>query len=186
MTYCPFFPHSLTIDAAFAPPTASANAPALSANLDQSLVCLIILHSPTWSSISLDSPIEPGSSLRSRFIAGAGTFGRLTLTPQSLAATYERLKNRGQDNDRAGREQLQGRIDVVELKNIGQSAEHDRAGDRADHGARAAEQAGAADDHRGDRRQFVTGAVVGAPEIELAGMNDAGDGGDQTRDRIDG
>ena len=53
-------------------------------------------------------------------------------------------------------------------------AEHDGAGDGADHGAGAAEQAGAADDHGGDCRQLVAHAVIGAAEIELAGMHDAG------------
>jgi hypothetical protein len=96
------------------------------------------------------------------------------------------LQNRGEHDDRPGREQLQGGIDVVELQDVRQGAEHDRARDRADHRARAAEEARSADHDRGDRRQLVAGAVIGAAEVELAGVYDTGDGRDETGDRVDG
>ena len=81
---------------------------------------------------------------------------------------------------------MQGGRDVVELQDVGERAEHDRAGDRADHRARAAEEAGAADDDGGDGGQLVAGAVVGAAEVELAGMDDAGERRGKAGDRVDG
>ena len=110
---------------------------------------------------------------------------RRCLTTQTLAAANEGLKHCRQHDDRGGREQLQGGRDVVELQDVGERAEHDGAGDGADHRAGAAEQAGAADDHGGDRGQLVADAVIGAAEIELAGMDDAGERRGEAGDRVD-
>src|SRR5438132_13153161 len=99
------------------------------------------------------------------------------LSSQPLAAANEGLKHCRQYDDRGGREQLHGGGDVVELKDVGESAEHDGAGDGADHRARSAEQAGTADDHGGNRGELIAHAVIGAAEVELAGMDDAGQRG---------
>ena len=56
-----------------------------------------------------------------------------------------------------------------------------RARDGADHRAGAAEQAGAADHYGGDRGQLVAGAIIGAAEAELPGMDDARDRRGETR-----
>ena len=49
----------------------------------------------------------------------------------------------------------------------------------------AAEEARAADHDGGDRGQLVAGAVIGAAEVELAGMDDAGERRGEAGDRID-
>src|SRR5258707_2579285 len=178
MTNLPSFPHSLTRGAALAAPARSANAPTRSAKAEGLLIVA--------KNITLSLGCRSGGDR----IAGSSPDLRvpgcvaLCLTTQSLAATDERLKNRGEHDDRAGREQLQRCVDVVELKDVGERAEHHRARDRADHRAGAAEEARAADDDRGDRRQFVAGAVVRAAKIELAGVNNAGDRRDQPGDPV--
>ena len=58
-------------------------------------------------------------------------------------------------------------------------AEQQGARERSGHGAAAAHQAGAADYHRRDRVELVADAVVRAALVELAGVDDPGQGGEE-------
>ena len=78
------------------------------------------------------------------------------------------------------------RLAGCSAEDVGERAEHNRARDRADHRTRAAEQARAADDDRGDRGELVAGAVIGAAEVELARMDDARNRRNEAGDRVDG
>src|ERR1700722_826670 len=148
MTKLPFLPHSFTSGPALAVPTASASAPAPSIS---AAGCFTNTNAMTFTPrlTCLDRKLPPRRVDRGAAYPPVPRFrccvASLSST-QSLAATDERLKNRGEHDDRAGREQLQSCIDIVELQHVGERAQHDRPCDRANHGPRAPEQAGAADD----------------------------------------
>src|SRR5947209_7901326 len=121
MTNLPSLPHSFTIGAAAAAPQAKA----IAADVAKSLVLIRMDESPNRVS----------ATPRACDVAIASP-----LSSQSLAAADEGLQHGGEHDDRAGRQQLQCGVDVVELQHIGERAEHHRAGDGADDRAGAAEQ----------------------------------------------
>ena len=75
--------------------------------------------------------------------------------------------------------------DIVEDQAVLQDADQDGADDRAEDGADAAEQAGAADDDRGDHDQFVTLAGDRLRRVQPRGEDEAGQAGHETHQHVD-
>src|SRR5690606_16367257 len=95
----------------------------------------------------------------------------------------EGLNTGGDDDDHALDQQLNVGVDVVQRKDVVEDAEQNRAGDGPGNGPDPAHQTGAPDDDGGDGVQLVANSVVRTALIELAGVDDAGQSGEQAGDR---
>ena len=89
------------------------------------------------------------------------------------------------DDDHADGDELPERLDVDEHQAVLDDGDDESAGDGAGDGARAAEQAGAADDHGGDRIEEQRLARLRRAGREAAGIEDAGKAGADRREQIE-
>ena len=76
-------------------------------------------------------------------------------------------------------------VDAEQAEAVADHLDQRRADQRAEGGADAAGEVGAADDGRGDHLQFHAGADIGGDRAEPAGLDDAGNAGRQRRDHVD-
>ena len=90
-----------------------------------------------------------------------------------------------QHDDDADDDRLQERVDVQQVHPVADHADHQRADQRVDDGAAAAEEAGAADDHRGDRVELGQVARGRRAGVEPARGDDRGDAGQQAAQHVD-
>src|SRR4051812_42118321 len=96
------------------------------------------------------------------------------------------VERHGADDDQALDDQLPDLADIHQDQAVGQHGDDQRADQRAEDGPDAADEAGAAQDDRGDRVQLVAHAQLGAVGGEGAGGgHDAGKAGQQTRHAVD-
>ena len=95
------------------------------------------------------------------------------------------LEHHGEDDDHALEDRLVLRLDVAEAEDVVEDAQRQRADHRAEHGADAAGQAGAADDDGGDGVELVAVAVDVAALVDQGGVQQGGEAGEKAGDGED-
>ena len=164
-------------------------------------------------SVDLPAPLSPSSASTSPWWTSRSTSSRASTAPKRLVAPRTasagvprrrdhvtgRLQHAepllepaahdvgldGEHDDDADDDRLQERVDVEQVHAVADHADHQRADQRVGDVAPAAEEAGAADDHRGDRVEL--GQVAGRRRagVEPARRDDRGDAGQQAAQHVD-
>src|SRR5689334_18564483 len=118
-----------------------------------------------WHSAAKPVPITP-------------TRRRLLVRSMSLTGG----KRDGEDDDHAAHDLLLAELEAEDQQAVVDQADHEGADQGADHGAAAAEQARATEDHRRDDRQLVPLAPLEATRLQAPRVEHPRQGGDHAGD----